>query len=111
MNAYVVSDIYGNCGTEIVFAETRGKAVALCYRDEVFEDYEWTELHARRFKAYDKYYNGENKVDFWLDEEHRTRLVKEFGWSCIDPIDSMCPDCPAQEWCDYGVRIKGGDNE
>ena len=99
MKAWTVSDNHGDYGTEIVFAETRGKAIALCLHDDVFEDCEWTELYARRFKDYDRYYDGKNKVDFWLDDEHRTRLVKDFGWSCHDPITDCCIDCPAKEWC------------
>ena len=110
MKAWTVSDNRGECGTEIVFAETRGKAIALCLHDDVFDDYEWTELYARRFKEYDKYYDGNSKVDFWLDDEHRIRLVKDFGWSCHDPITCYCTDCPAKEWCSYGER-KGGDDE
>lgn len=106
MKAWTVSDNRGDYGTEIVFAETRGKAIALCFRDDVFEDCEWTELYARRFKDYDRYYDGKNKVDFWLDDEHRTRLVKDFGWSCYDPITDYCIDCPAKEWCSYGSEVE-----
>lgn len=100
MKAWCVSDNYGNSGTEIVFAETRGKAISLCLHDEVFEDYEWTELHAKRFKAYDQYYDGKSKVDVWFEPEHRVRLVRDFGWRCIDGKDYYCEDCPAKEWCD-----------
>lgn len=100
MKAWCVSDKYGDCGTEIVFAETRGKAISLCLHDEVFEDYEWTELYAKRFKEYDKYYEGTEKVDFWTDSEQRVRLVRDFGWSCIEGKDYYCEDCPAKEWCD-----------
>ena len=99
MKAWTVSDIYGESGTEIVFAETRGKALALCFQDENFEEYEWTQLHARRFKEYDKYFDGSIKPDYWLDDEHRVRLVRDFGWSCIDPIAKCCAECPAKEWC------------
>ena len=102
MKAWTVSDNNGEYGTEIVFAETRGKALALCFQDDVFEDCEWIELHARRFKEYDKFYSGKSKVDFWLEDEHRVRLVRDFGWSCVDPIYDYCTDCPAKEWCSYG---------
>ena len=104
MKAWTVSDRNGDCGTEIVFAETRGKAMALCLHDDLFGDCEFVELNARRFKEYDKFYNGDSKVDFWFDDEHRVRLVKDFGWSCFDPIDYYCVDCPAKEWCSYGER-------
>ena len=92
-------DNNGEFGTEIVFADTAGKARALCLYDEVFEDCEWTELYVRRFKEYDKYYNGKAKVNFWLDEEHRVTLVRDFGWSCIDPVYEGCEECPAKQWC------------
>ena len=101
MKAWKVSDNNGDYGTEIVFAETRGKARAACLHDDTFEDCEWTELRVTRFKEYDEYYDGRLKVDFWLDEEHRIRLVRDFGWSCIDPYDDCCEECTAKQWCDY----------
>lgn len=67
--------------------------------DDTFDDCEWTDLRVRRFKEYDKYYTGDQKVNFWLNEEHRIRLVRDFGWSCVDPIESYCKDCPAKKWC------------
>ena len=99
MKAWIVLDKNGETGAVIVYAETRGKAVSLCMNDESFEDYDYIELYAKRFKEYDKYYDGKEKVDFWNDEQHRTRLVKDFGWSCIDGKDYYCDDCPAKEWC------------
>ena len=104
MKAWTVNDSNGEYGTEIVFAETAGKARALCLHDDIFEDCEWTELYVRRFKEYDRFYSGKAKIDFWHDEEHRVRLVKEFGWSCIDPIYEYCEECPANEWCDRHER-------
>ena len=99
MKAWTVSDNNGEYGTVIVFAETRGKAKALCLHDDAFGDCEYTDLRVNRFKDYDKYYSGEAKPDFWLDEEHRVRLVRDYGWSCVDRIESYCEDCPAKEWC------------
>ena len=99
MKAWTVSDYKGEYGSEIVFAETRGKAKKLCYRTDNFDDVEWTELRARRFPQYDKYYDGKQKVDFWFDDEHRVRLVRDFGWSCVDPFEPYCEDCPAKHWC------------
>ena len=101
MKAWRVFDKYCECGTEIVFAETAGKAKSICLYDENFEEYEYTELCARRFQEYDKYYDGKRKVNFWEDEEHRIILVRDFGWSCIDGIDTYCDDCPAKEWCEF----------
>jgi len=100
MKAWTVDDGgYGDYGTAIVFAETRGKAKALCYHSDTFEDVEWNYLRVRRFPKYDQYYDGRAWVDFWKDEEHRVRLVRDFGWSCVEPIDSECKECPAKRWC------------
>ena len=99
MKAWCVSDNNAEYGTEIVYAETRGKAISLCVYDNTFEDRGFTDLNARRFPSYDKYYKGNTKEDFWNDEEHRVRLVRDYGWSCVDRITSYCQDCPAKEWC------------
>ncbi len=102
MKAYTVSDYCGEYGTMIVFAETAGKArqAALQFGD-TFEDCEWNDLRVNRFKEYDQYYNGEAVPDFWHDEEHLIRLVRDYGWSCIEPIDECCKECPAKEWCSH----------
>lgn len=105
MKAWRVFDKYCECGTEIVFAETAGKAKSICLHDDNFGDYEYTELCARRFQEYDKYYDGNHKVNFWEDEEHRIILVRDFGWSCIDGIDTYCDDCPAKEWCEFWEEV------
>ena len=99
MKAWLVSDYNCDYGTEMVYAETRGKAKALCMWDDTFEDCEWTQLRACRFKEYDKYYNGKAKPDFWFDNEHRIRLVRDYGWSCVEKYESYCDDCPARKWC------------
>lgn len=101
MKAWTVTDNNGECGTSIVFAETRGKArsYALQWID-TFEDCEWTDLRVRRFPEYDQYYNGKENVDFWLDDEHRVRLVRDFGWSCFEVFEYLCKDCPAKQWCE-----------
>ena len=102
MKAWTVSDYNAEYGVIIVFAETRGKAkqIALNNSDQ-FEDCIWTDLWVRRFKDYDEFYTGEELVDFWNDVQHRIRLVKDFGWSCIVTIEAECINCPAREWCRY----------
>lgn len=99
MKAWKVSDNNGDYGTQIVYAETAGKARALCFRDDNFDDVEWTELRVRRFKDYDQYYTGQQKPELWLDDEHRVRLVRDYGWTCHDPLYDLCVDCPAKRWC------------
>jgi len=102
MKAWMVDDNNAEYGTSIVFAETRGKAIsyALMWID-TFEDCSWTDIRAKRFPEYDQFYDGRSEADFWNDEDHRVRLVRDFGWSCFDPIDSYCEDCPAKGWCEH----------
>lgn len=98
MKAWNVKD-KDEYGAVIIFAETRAKAIyyALEFTDD-FEDCKWTDMRARRFPEYDKYYEGKSMVDFWMNDEHRIRLVKDFGWHCFEP-DFYCEGCPAKEWC------------
>ena len=100
MKAWRVSDNKCECGTAIVFAETRAKAIyaALTFDDQ-FEDCKWIDMWAKRFSQYDQYYNGKTIVD-WNDLEDRVRLVKEFGWCCAESESWMCTNCPAKEWCE-----------
>lgn len=99
MKAWIVYSKLDYYGSALMFAEKRSKAIynALTFTDE-FEDCEWVDLRARRFKEYDQYYDGKAIIDFWYHTEHRIRLVRDFGWHCIEP-DFYCKDCPAKEWC------------
>lgn len=107
MKAWRVNDNNCELGTMIVFAETRSKAMYIALQDDIFEDYTWTEIYAKRFKEYDQFYDGKSRVDFWNDDEHRIRLVRDFGWSCIEVFDDLCEECPAKQWCE---EYKGGMN-
>ena len=108
MKAWIVTDRNYTYGCEIVFADTRGKAISLCLYDDTFGDCDFTELCARRFPKYDQYYEGDDKPDLWEDENHRIRLVRDFGWSCYEGRDSYCDNCPAKKWC---IEWKGADDE
>ena len=59
-------------------------------------------------KEYDQYYEGDDKPDLWEDENHRIRLVRDFGWSCYEGRDSYCNDCPAKKWC---IEWEGADDD
>lgn len=108
MKAWRVFDNNGDCGTMIVFAETRAKAMYIALQDDMFEDYTWTQITAKRFKEYDQFYDGKSVVDFWNDVDHRIRLVRDFGWSCIEEFYDLCEECPAKQWCEKGgVRNDG----
>ena len=103
MKAWIVSDKNAEYGSAIIFADTRGRAISLAMQfEDTFEDCEWTDIRARRFKSYDQYYDGRSIPDPWQDDEHRIRLVKEYGWMCHDPED-VCEgnSCPAKEYCEY----------
>lgn len=78
MKAWMVDDNNAEYGTSIVFAETRGKAIsyALMWID-TFEDCSWTDMRAKRFPEYDQFYDGRSEVDFWYDDDHRVRLVRD----------------------------------
>ena len=99
MKAWKVFDKERYCNTVIIFSDSRAKAIynAMEFSDE-FEDCQWVDMRARRFKEYDQYYSGKSVIDFWMDDEHRINLVKNFDWHCQEP-DFYCKDCPAIKWC------------
>ena len=64
MKAYKISDLKGYADySTVVFAETSGKAKAIAITTDAFNDYEFTEISARRVPNLDKYYRG-------LDEKY-----------------------------------------
>ena len=98
MKAWIVSDNSGECGSIIVFAETRGKAKHYALRQDEFDGCEYTDLWARRFKDFDNKYHGHAEAD-WYDPETRITLVRDYGWTCIDYECYYCENCPAKQWC------------
>lgn len=99
MKAWLVSDAYGNVEKSVVvFAETRGKAIneALCYE---FEDCAYIDLRARRAKELDGMEDCEPTDNYWLNEDIRLILVKEYGWSCLEYDDTYCGHCIARNYC------------
>lgn len=107
MKAYSVRDKNSDYST-VVFAETSGKAKAIAITTDAFNDYEFTEISARRIPELDKYYRGLDEMD-WNNDEDRIAMVKDGNFSCsyefFEPDD--CETCPAKQWCqrwqdDYG---------
>ena len=104
MKAYIVDDKrgYADCAL-IVFAESRGKAIASAMGTDEFPKYDWdfTELRARREPALDGAYRGRWRMD-WDNDEDRLALVRDCGYYCnddaFDPDD--CERCVAKEYCD-----------
>ena len=106
MKAYIITDLQGYADySTVVFAETSGKAKAIAIHTDAFEDYEFTEISARRVPKLDKYYRGLDEMD-WFDPNDRVALVREANFSCsyeTDIEDLRCEDCPAKQWCDRCV--------
>ena len=101
MKAYIIHDLKGYADySTVVFAETSGKAKAIAITTDAFNDYEFTEISARRVPALDKYYHGLDEMD-WFDDADRIAMVKDGGFSC-DPEswEEDCERCPAKQGCD-----------
>lgn len=100
MKAWIVSDIEYEAGSLIVFAETADKAIIYAmYHYELFDDCLFDELEAKRFRAWDKHYQGQYMTDFWHDPEYRKKLVKDFNWICRDYTYSQCESCSVNDCC------------
>ena len=110
MKAFIVSTDYGDFST-VVFAENRGRAKTVAMRTDACEGADYIDIHARRCRALDKYYNDRIEMD-WLDDNDRIAMVKEAGFECSwATFDSgECPTCPARKYCDryndYDLRGK-----
>ena len=86
--------------SEIVFAETRGKAKVEALTTDCCNGADFMDIEVRRVPEADQYYkDGKWHLD-WMDDEDRLILVKEFGYSC-EYIDlDWCRECAAKEYCD-----------
>ena len=62
IKAFLISDRNGDGYSQIVYGETRGKALAYAVHQEEFEDYTYTELRANRIKSLDSYYYGKRML-------------------------------------------------
>lgn len=104
MKAYIVSDRNGDTGfSNVVFAETRGKAIrhALDYSDGAFDWCTWTDMRATRAPALDKFYHGNSEME-WDNMAERAAMVRYAGFYCSDEYDiasDECERCAAHEWC------------
>lgn len=93
----------------VVFAETRGKAIAIAQMTDACEDAAFTEIECTRAPNMDKYFCGDSDgyaMD-WFDPEDRIALVKDGGFHCSYEIpqgDLKCDNCPAKEWCDRNLE-------
>lgn len=55
LKAYIVCDKWNEAGAIIIWAETSGKAKAKALYDDIFDNYEYTELRVKRAPDFDKY--------------------------------------------------------
>lgn len=100
-NCYI--PMVDDAGDLIVFGETKGKAKVKAKR--YYEDYDWEveyiDIAAYRCPEYDKYYKGNDYMD-WNDPEERLILIRDHGWRCgaIEAYDAdECIECAAKEHC------------
>ena len=99
MKAWLVREKDGEYAT-VVFAETRGKAMAEAQATDACEDVRFCDIEAKREPDMDKYYKeGKREMD-WHNDADRIALVKECGFYCVDMFIKECEDCPAKEYCD-----------
>lgn len=103
MKAYEVSDRerYSEL-IVVVFAESRGKAVAAALGTYEFpyRDWSYTELRAIRMPEFDKCYRGNFRMD-WDDPDDRLAMVRDVGYYCNE--DAFYPDdcakCSGKDYC------------
>ena len=88
-------------GSAIVFANTRNEAKLEALRTDGFEDERYIDLRAHRCPEIDGMENCEPKDNYGLNDENRMILVKEYGWSCGEPIVEDCDSCVAKNHCHY----------
>ena len=93
----------------VVFAKnaSQAKSYALNHID-VWED-DYTSIRAKRVPALDKMAQGRKFMD-WNNPEDRIALV-DLGWTCVDPDQDECLQCPAKEECDYYLDVLAESEE
>ena len=115
MKAWLVEEPDEGYAT-IVFAKRRNKARYLAIQyDESLQDYRYDEVRATRMPQLDTY-AGDNPyvMDFDIDED-RLIMVRDAGFSCLEPEYDDCEKCVAKDYCDkyegYLESRKDGPDE
>jgi len=103
MKAYAVFDKDGYPPySEVVFAETRAKAIYTALRDTdlSYEGCEYTDMRARRKQMLDKYYRGRSAMD-WNNDTDRLAMVRDAGYVCDDDFfdPDECVKCVGKDYC------------
>ena len=114
MKAFIISNRFIYIDTSIVvFAETRGKALAYGAKHPDLRDYGFTGLKAIRCKALDPFYKGYAEMD-WFNDEDRVAMVRYANFMCPDGFSRKvlgCDECAAYEWCAKGKASEESDKD
>lgn len=100
MKAWIVNTDYSE-GSGIVFAENRNQARLLAQHTDACEDAPYIDIRAKRCKVIDDMENCEPKDNYWLNEDIRLILVREYNWGCVEPQYSDCDTCCAKQYCHW----------
>lgn len=101
MKAWIASDVIGNCGSIIIFTETKRKAKKYAFeKTDVFYDCDWSDISIKRFKAWDSHYKGKEIGDW---DEDNLELIRDFGWRCLKQNYYYCQNCKARSYCKYDI--------
>lgn len=102
LKAYSVTDRTECAFSTVVFAESAGKAKAICYQSDNFNGVEWTDLWAKRVPALDDAYRGYKELD-WCDDRDRLRMVRDANFQCsyeVDIDEKSCRTCVGFPYCE-----------
>lgn len=100
MKAWMVDTDYSEVSA-IVFAENRNQARKIAQDTEFVGDAPYIDIRAKRCKELDGMENCEPKDNYWLNDDIRLILVKEYGWACVDPHLGDCEKCCAKQYCHW----------
>lgn len=101
MKCWIANDKNCDYGNEIIFADTRGKAISEALSRDNFEDLEWTDIRIHRLSELDGMEKCEPTNNPWLNDDIRLILVKKYDWACVEPQYSDCDSCVAKQYCHY----------
>ena len=87
------------CRTEVVFAETRGKAKTYFKNIDTFDWFDFCELKPYRVKNLDYLNHPDGYVMDWCKDEDRLPMVRDAGFCCNEVNRELCEKCCAKEWC------------
>lgn len=100
MKAWIVNTDYSE-GSDIVFADTRNEARQKAQYTDVCEDAKYIDIRAKRCPEIDGMENCEPRDNYWLNDDIRLILVKEYDWACTEPQYSDCDNCIAKQYCHW----------